>query len=57
MNVSVLVLFVRIGVGVRVLGEVKGQDFADDTISLLQEEKTDGSKFWTLNVASATVRA
>lgn len=38
-NVSVLVLLVWIGVGVRVLGEVKGEHFADDTITLLQEEE------------------
>lgn len=39
MNAPVLVLFIWIGVGVRILGEVKGEHFANDTISLLQIER------------------
>ena len=40
-----LVLFVGIRVGVRILREVKGEDFADDAISLLWVEK---GKKWIL---------
>lgn len=29
------VSLIGIGVGIRILGEVKGQDFTDDTVSLL----------------------
>ncbi len=29
------VSFIGIGVGIRILGEVKGQDFTDDAVSLL----------------------
>lgn len=37
---GVLVLFIRIWVGIRILGEVEGKHFTDDTISLLwMEEK------------------
>lgn len=36
---EVLVLLVWIWVGVGILGEVEGQHFADDTISLLQTKR------------------
>lgn len=34
-----LLLLIGIGVGIWVLGEVKGQDFADHTVPLLKEER------------------
>lgn len=49
---GVLVLFVGIGVGVRILREVEGQHFANDTVSLLQvEEKEEKNEYfkWLYN--------
>lgn len=35
---KLLLLFIGVGIGIRVLGEVEGQDFADHTVPLLKEE-------------------
>lgn len=36
---ELLLLLVGVGVGIWVLGEVEGQDFADHTVPLLKEER------------------
>lgn len=38
-RVEFLLLFVGVGVGIWVLGEVEGQNFADHTVPLLKEER------------------
>lgn len=53
MNAPVLVLFIWIGVGVRILGEVKSEHFANDTISLLQMEEKKKNRLKQSNTSSS----